>query len=224
MAIPLQKNPLLQHSIKRLTMDANQTICVKYKWHYWLIYLFVMPMAGLMGTAIIYGILKDLFAIDAPKQYFIPTWIAISVLITLWTLSKDLNKYFYLHNDHIQIGIGFKIKRVFFHEIESIVIGLPEHTPWWYRLIRFWPLTRPHYKSMMTTRSNTLLLRLPYKKYYPLCLAFSYFTNGDKFYEQFLELNESKIVGHETYSAIEIKSLTMIRLNKFLTITGGKSV
>ena len=73
-------------------MNANQIICVKYNWYYWILYLFIMPMAGMMGTAIIYGILKDLLAIDNPKQYIIPIWIfTIAIAFTVSFLPRQLN-------------------------------------------------------------------------------------------------------------------------------------
>ena len=192
-----------------------ESIIARPKPTYWLSYVLVMPVAGFMATAVIGGALCGLLDYKPTRPEFFAGWGVVTVLVTLFALNIDRRRpHFELTDTVLRIGRGASATVIPLEEIESAVFGLPEHTPWWFRVLRFAPQSRGVHGFISMTRANTLFIRFGQGRYVPLCLYYTWMQNGRELMESLRERLCEKMVGAESYTAAEVKALGLPRFSR----------
>jgi len=200
-------------------MSNDAIIRCKPKLYYWLIGVFLYPVAGFVFTAVFVRPLLFLLGIDLTGRLLIKTWLCLTLLVATWAYWHDYCRLYYtLSISTLSIGRATNAVSISFSEINSIVLALPDQLPWWIRIQRFNPKDRAAYKSLIRARELTALLRLSQNHYLPLNLAYNFLDNGPQFMTEFLYRMRSKIVGHETYTDREIDALLTALSNTLIRI------
>jgi hypothetical protein len=192
--------------------------CVPRVTH-WLLGLFYCPLAGFMLAGVVPAMigLEPWFGLQGPA--ILTAWVAATLGIMALAFSADYRRqYFTLHADHLVLGRGAAGVAIPFAEIESMVLALPEHLPWWVRLQRYSPKGRRIYKNVVKNRAGAVLLRLTGNRYLPLNMCVSHLASGRAFMQEFLRLNQSRIVGPESYIDGEIEGLATAKMNRVKVI------
>jgi hypothetical protein len=196
-------------------MNKPSIRCVP-KLYYWLLGVVVCPMASFVVTAVIIRPMFLFFESDLAGYPLLFSWLTLTAPITAWTYIRDYRRLSYtLSTDALRIGRGGSAISIPFAEIESIVISLPQKTPWWVRVQWFSPRLK---RNLMRSRELTIVVRLSGRRYLPLNLTYPYLTNGLSFMANLLRRNRNKIVGHDSYTDFEIKELTSARENTLKTL------
>ena len=197
------------------------SILARPKPTYWLSYLLVMPVAGFMFAAFIVVGGSAMLGHKPTRSEMFSAWAIVTMLITLFALNIDRRKpHFELTDTALRIGRGSYATVIPLEEIESAVFGLPEYTPWWFRIMRYAPQSSGshHFISMM--RANSLFIRLGERRYVPLCLYFTWMQNGRELMEALRERLHDKLVGAESYTAAEVKALGLAKFNRVGVVRG----
>lgn len=190
-------------------------LVVRPKPTYWLIYLLVMPVAGFIFNAMILLGLGGLLDFKPTGAQLLGGWAITTALITLFALNIDRRKpHFELTDTALSIGRGTYATVIPLVEIESAVFGLPEYTPWWFRVMRFALQSRRAYDSISVARANSLFIRFGERRYVPLCLYYTWMQNGRELMEALRERLKEKMVGAESYTPTEIAALKLPRFNR----------
>ena len=105
-------------------------------------------------------------------------------------------------------------------EIESVVFGLPAHTPWWFRMLRYGPKSHGTHRFITIARANTLFIRFSHHRYVPLFLLYSWMHNGPEIMKALHERLRDKFVGQDSYTAAEVKALGFTVFNRVQTLRG----
>jgi hypothetical protein len=184
------------------------------KFYYWLMGLWLYPLAGIVFTSILIYPAIQYSGYSHPREALLFAWITVTLAVAAWAYTRDINRLFYtLTSDALLIGRSPFATVIRFEEIESMVIGLPAHMPWWLRIQRFNPKARGYYHSLTSSRANTILVRLSKKRYLPLCLDYAFLDKGSELMQEFIRRNKSKIVNNNTYTDHEIFGLASARFN-----------
>jgi len=197
------------------------SIIARPKPTYWLSYLLVMPLAGFIFNAMILLGLGGLLDFKPTSAQLLGGWAITTALITLFALNIDRRKpHFELTDSTLRIGRGSYATVIPLVEIESAVFGLPEYTPWWFRVMRFAPQSRGshHFISMM--RANSLFIRFGEHRYVPICLCYTWMQNGRELMETLRARLRHKTVGAESYTAAEVKALGLAKFNRVGVLRG----
>jgi hypothetical protein len=178
---------------------------------YWLLYLLVMPIAGFIFTAIGLGLIALLLRLRMNPALIVPVWAVVTGAIVGWGYPRDRQRMFAsLTGDALRLGIAEDVV-IPFHEIESIVIGLPAKLPWWTFLMKANPGAL---RGLVLARDNTVVLRLINGRYLCLRFASTWIQGGRTLVLGLLEINREKVVGPETYTPEETTRLCMPPLHK----------
>jgi hypothetical protein len=197
------------------------SIIARPKPTYWLSYLLVMPVAGFMLAAFVVVGGSELLGHKPTRAEMLTGWAVATTLVTLFALNVDRRKpHFELTDTTLRIGRGPDATVIPLEEIESAVFGLPEHTPWWFRVLRFAPQSRGTHQFISMTRANTLFIRFGEGHYVPLCLYYTWMQNGSELMEALQERLCEKMVGAESYSAAEVKALGLAKFNQVGVVRG----
>lgn len=196
-----------------------ESIIARPKPTYWLSYLLVMPVAGFIFTAVIGGAIGRLLGHQPTRPEFFTAWGVVTVLVTLFALNIDRRRpHFELTDTTLRIGRGTYATVIPLEEIASAVFGLPEHTPWWFRVLRFAPQSRGTHGFISMTRANTLFIRFGQRRYVPLCLYYTWMQNGRELMEALRERLREKMVGAESYTTEEVQALGLPKFNRVGTL------
>lgn len=188
---------------------------------YWLSYLLVMPVAGFIFNAMILLGLGGLLGFKPTGAQLLGGWAITTALLTFFALNIDRRKpHFELTDSTLRIGRGAYATVIPLEEIESAVFGLPAHTPWWFRIMRFAPQSRGTHGFISMTRANTLFLRFGSGRYVPLCLYYTWMQNGRELMEALRERLREKLVGAESYTPAEMKALRLAKFNRVGVVRG----
>jgi|GEM_PF-1955660 len=198
-----------------------ESIIARPKPTYWLSYLLVMPVAGFMFAAFIVVGGSAMLGHKPTRPEMLSAWAIVTTLITLFAVNIDRRRpHFELTDSALRIGRGSYATVIPLEEIESAVFGLPEHTPWWFRIMRFAPQSRGAHQFISMTRANTLFIRFGERRYVPLCLYYTWMQNGRELMESLRERLSEKLVGAESYTAAEVKALGLAKFNRVGTLKG----
>lgn len=191
---------------------------------YWLSYVLVMPLAGFIFNAMILIGIGGLLGHKPTPPELLTGWAIATVLITLFALNIDRRKpHFELTDSTLRIGRGAYATVIPLEEIESAVFGLPEHTPWWFRILRFAPQSRGTHHFISMSRACSLFIRFGSRRYVPLCLYYTWMLNGRELMEALRERLQEKMVGAESYTPAEVAALKLAKFNRVGMLRGGDS-
>ncbi|MCF7790178.1 MAG: hypothetical protein K9N47_28930 [Prosthecobacter sp.] len=197
------------------------TILARPKPTYWLSYLLVMPVAGFMLAAVIVVGGSAMLGHKPTRPEILTAWAVATTLVTLFAFYIDRRRpHFELTDTALRIGRGSYATEIPLEEIESAVFGLPEHTPWWFRMLRFAPQSRGAHHSISAARANSLFIRFGGRRYVPLCLYYTWVQNGPELMDALRERLRDKLVGADSYTAAEVKALGLARFNRVGTLRG----
>ncbi len=195
------------------------SILARPKPTYWLNYLWLMPMAGFVFAAVIGGGLSERLDHKPTRPEMLTAWAIATTLVTLFALNVDRRKpHFELTDSTLCIGRGAYATVMPLEEIESAVFGLPAQTPWWFRMLRFAPQSHGTHPFISAARANSLFIRFGERRYVPLCLYYSWVQNGPELMTALRERLREKTVGAESYTAEEVKALSLPRFNRVGTL------
>lgn len=197
------------------------TILARPKPTYWLSYLLVMPVAGFIFAAVIVVGGSAMMDHKTTREEILSAWAVATTLITLFALNIDRRKpHFELTDSELRIGRGSYATVIPLAEIESAVFGLPEHTPWWFRIMRYAPQSRGSHHFIAMMRANSLFIRFGQRRYVPLCLYFTWMQNGRELMDTLRERLREKLVSAESYTPAEVKALSLAKFNRVGTLRG----
>ncbi len=185
---------------------------------YWLSYLLVMPVAGFICEMFLLG-LGGLLDFKPTGAQLLGGWAITTALITLFALNIERRKpHFELTDSTLSIGRGSYATVIPLVEIESAVFGLPEFTPWWFRMM-LWASQREH-DFISEARANSLFIRFGEGRYVPICLYYTWMQNGRDLMEALRGRLSHKLVGAESYTAAEVKALGLAKFNQVGEVRG----
>ena len=195
------------------------SILARPKPTYWLSYPLVMPLAGFMLTAVVGGAISERLGHKPTRPEMLTSWAMATTLITLYALNVDRRKpHFELTDTTLRIGRGASATVIPLAEIESAVFGLPTHTPWWFRMLRYAPQSRGTHGFISAARANSLFIRFGERRYVPLCLYYTWMQNGAELMNALRARLKEKIMGAESYTAAEVKALSLPIFNRVGTL------
>lgn len=118
-----------------------------------------------MSTVVVRAV-SNAFGVDFAPRQLQAMWVGLGLLLMLSAAAKDVARLVFVLNPHsLVMGRGIGATQVHFSEIESIVLGLPPHMPWWMRFMSrfmgFHPSVRTARDNLQILRANTACLRLP---------------------------------------------------------------
>jgi hypothetical protein len=181
-----------------------QSLIARPKWYYWLNYLWLTPMAGIVFSAFIVVGIGGQFGYKPTRPEMLGWWIITATLFTLFALNIDRRKPHYeLTDTTLRIGRSSYATVIPLAEIETIVFGLPAHTPWWFRMLRYGPKSHGTHRFITVARANTLFIRFTNHRYVPRFLLYSWMHNGPEIMEALRERLRDKFVGQDTYTEAE---------------------
>ncbi len=183
--------------------------------YYWLNYLWLMPVAGFMFTAVIGGAVAGLLDHKLTRTKILTGWVITTTLARLFALNIDRRKpHFELTDSTLRIGRGSYATIIPLSDIESAVFGLPEHTPWWFRMMRFAPQSRGTHHFIKSARETSLFIRFSNRRYVPLCLYYNWMRNGPELMNALREMLRDKLVSHDSYTQAEVAALNLPKFNR----------
>jgi hypothetical protein len=139
------------------------------------------------------------------------TWITCTVIFAAWiAIRAPYMMTWSLTETSLRRGKNGRGLVILFDEIESIVIGVPDLTP-------FLRVSR-NYEQMVRDRSGALFVRLRGRRAIQLTFLTFHYRGGAKLMKEFLRLNAAKIVGRETYSQDELRKFSRTGLNRLVTM------
>lgn len=200
-------------------MPAPSIIIARPTPTYWLIYLLIMPFGGFIcGDMILLG-LGWLLDFKPTGAQLLGGWAITTAIFTLLTLNIERRKpHFELTDSTLRIGHGTYATVIPLVEIESAVFGLPEYTPWWFRVI-LWT-SRREGDFISEARANSLFIRFGERRYVPICLCYTWMQNGRELMETLRARLRHKTVGAESYTAAEVRVLSLAKFNRVGTLRG----
>lgn len=178
---------------------------------YWILLFIYAPSFGL-AVASIFVVLKG----DPVTSLLHPSiglwiWVTATVIFAAWfAIRGPLVLTWSLTETSLRRG---KYKRglvIWFDEIESIVIGLPDLSP----LLR---LSR-NYEEMVGNRRGALFVRLRGRRVIQLTFLTFHYRGGAKLMKEFLRLNAAKVVGRETYNQDELRKFSRTGVNRIVSV------
>ena len=199
-------------------MNKIVTRCAPKPSYWWIVGIFC-PLVVAYGAAIFGSILSTWFGFNLQGSTLIFALLSVTAIVTAWIFIRSYRRMFYtLSDDALFLGRGSAATVIPFAEIESIVLGLPDHMPYWLRIQRFNPYGYGAYEAHSRARKDTILLRLTESRYLPLNLTSSDLANGRYLMSELVDLNQSKVVERETYTKREIQGLGFPHYNTIKTI------
>jgi hypothetical protein len=191
------------------------SIIARPKWYYWLNYLWLTPMAGIVFSALIIGGIGGHFGYKPTRPEMLEWFIIFATVFTLFALNTDRRKPHYeLTDTTLRLGRSSYVKVIPLEEIESVVHGLPAYTPWWFRLMRYGPKSHGAHRFISIARANTLFIRFSNHRCVPLFLLYSWMHNGPEIMVALHERLRDKFVGHDSYTPAEVKALGFTVFNR----------
>ena len=187
--------------------------------YYWFLGLLLFPIAVLVFLGLF--VFPVFLAIEREfsRELFLLLWPGLTVLLAGITYYRDYQKLCYeLYVDRLSLGRGASTVVIYFDQIQSIVLGLPDRLPWWIRIQKYNPKSVISYSDLLRIRRQTILLRLVHDQYLPINFNYSFLAGGKAWMESFLLLVAKKVVSAETYSAEEAAALASAKSNILLHI------
>src|ERR1041385_5355091 len=150
------------------------------RYSYWLLGILVYPAASFIFTAVTVVPLSHVFSYRVTPVLMTRVWAAVTGIVAVWAFVRDYRRLsFTLTSTSLLLGRRRAAIVIPFEAIDSMVLSLPAQLPWWFRLLRFHPVSSGSYHFVLSSREFTILLRLRGNRYLPLCLAYSFLPNGD---------------------------------------------
>ena len=178
-------------------------------------------MAGIVFSALLVGGIGGHFGYKPTRPEMLECFIIIATLFTLFALNIDRRKPHYeLTDTTLRIGRSSYATVIPLAEIESAVFGLPAHTPWWFRMLRYGSRSHGTYQFITVARANSLFIRFSNHRYVPLFLYYHWMHNGPELMNALRERLREKTVGAESYTPAEVKALGLPVLNRVKTLRG----
>jgi len=193
----------------------NAVVMTKPSQQFWLQLLFI-PFATVVAVAMPLGIYVSITHADVSRSVALVIWACLSAIVLGYCIVHDPHVLTWtLTENDLRRGRKRNDIVISFEEIDSIVIGLPPHLPWYLQLTRFHRACR----NLVALRRMTLLLRLHGGRLLPLNLMTVQYQNGQALMESLLRLNESKVTGPETYTEAEIRRLkSAVGFNRIINV------
>jgi hypothetical protein len=102
--------------------------------------------------------LRELLGFNLQRSALIFAWLSVTAIFLAWSYTRTYRRLFCtLSDDALFVGRGPAATVVPFAEIESIVLGLPDHMAWWIRIDRFNPMGGYGYEYHAHAREVTML-------------------------------------------------------------------
>lgn len=189
----------------------TRTITVSPKPAYWSLYFIVMPLAGFVLFAVVGGAIATLLGNQLTGKAVITGWILTTIAVTLFSLQRDLQRSFLSYEGTtLTIGRGAWSTRIPHDDIGSIVTGLPDELPVWFRLLRF----HPSFRQIEQLREKSLVLRIQGGKLIALAANIANLRNGDLLLHRLVHDNSHQLEPVGSFTDEEIKALKSPRWNR----------
>jgi hypothetical protein len=144
--------------------------------------------------------------------------------LTVWSLIAGIGvianwisvrrMYFAVMPGQLQIGRSPHETIVEFSEIESLVVGLPPDQSRLARIARFDHTTAGARIVVAQMRREAVFIRLHSGHYLALYISTFWFANADALKSTLLQRNREKLIGADSYTPEEVKSLARVYFNR----------
>jgi hypothetical protein len=194
---------------------SNLPILARPKAGYWWSYVLVMPFAGLMLSALLHAVVTNWLDFQPAQHEVQAMWATATALLTLLVIRFDRTRLHYeLTDTALQLGRGNSAQVLHFTELDSVVLGLPPHTPRWLRWMHFHPRIRASLRNLEDQRATALYLRFRDGRFLPLTLNFRWLDRGPELMAALRERLRESFVAHDSYTADEVAALKWPRWNR----------
>ena len=194
---------------------CNLPILARPKARYWWSYVLVMPFAGLMLSAVLHAVVTKVLDFRPAPHEVQAMWATATALLTLLVIRFDRTRLHYeLTDTALQLGRGTVAQVLHFADLDSVVLGLPPHTPRWLRWMRFHPGIRASLRNLADQRATALYLRFRDGRFLPLSLDFRWLHRGPDLMAALRERLQESFVAHDSYTTDEVAALKWPRWNR----------
>jgi hypothetical protein len=169
-------------------------------------------------TPVVLWSLNQHLRLEPSTEITLATWAIVSGIGTFCIWTTIQTTYFAVTPNLLQVGRSPRETIVEFSEIESIVISLPAQQSWLLRAGQISHYNHLSYRMMAEKRKASVLLRLRGGKYLALHVSPFLVTNAESVQSALLSLNRSKILGADSYTPEEVRSLGNIYFNMVRTM------
>jgi hypothetical protein len=200
------------------TPTTNPIIVVVPGKSYWRLYWFLAPLAGVyLGGPLVVAI-NLLLHKKEPWTILLEVLVVgviMALLIAYVSIRRDKRKLrCSLYADRLVLGGGSDQQEVLFHDIESIVVGLPRRLSWFLRL----GTLHPAGGAVIALRATAVVIRIKERRALALNLSMIRATNTRELLDRFVELNADKFMRTANYTPEEEKAFSKsIPMNKIIT-------
>ncbi len=178
---------------------------------YWIALCTHSPVVGFAPAALFLALKGDPVASLFYPSISMFTWITCTVIFAGWlAIRAPYMMTWSLTETSLRRGKNGRGLVILFDEIESIVIGLPDLSPW----LRF----SRNYEQMVRDRSGAFFVRLSGRRAIQLTFLTFHYRGGAKLMEEFLRLNVAKVVGRETFTQDELRKFSRTGLNRMVAM------
>jgi hypothetical protein len=174
--------------------------------------------AWLAATAVLLWSLNQHLRLEPSIEITLTTWAIVSGIGIICTWATIRATYFEVTPNLLQVGRSQRETIVEFSDIESIVTSLPAQQSWLLRAGQVSHYNHLSYRMMAEKRQASVLLRLRGDKYLALHISPFLVTNAESVKSTLLSLNRSKILGTDSYTPEEVRSLGNIYFNMVRTM------
>lgn len=182
----------------------TRTITVSPRPAYWSLYFIVMPMVGFVLFAVVGGAIAALLGNQLTGKAVITGWILTTIAVTLFSLRRDLQRSCLSYEGTtLTIGRGAWSTRIPHDDIESVIVGLPDELPVWFRLLGL----HPSFRQIEQLREKSLVFRIRGGKLIALAANIANPRNGDLLLQRLVHDNSHRLEPVGSYTDDEIKTL-----------------
>ncbi|MFO1029667.1 MAG: hypothetical protein U1F60_01190 [Planctomycetota bacterium] len=182
---------------------------------YWWGYVLTMPLLGLILSGLLFAVGSRLLDHGPTPREARILWATVTALLTVPVLHFDRTRLHYeLTATTLQLGRGSSAQVLHFADLDSVVLGLPSHTPRWIRLLGFHPTIRTTIRFVAHQRENAIYLRFRDGRFVPLFLSYRWLHRGPDLMVALRERLQEWFVAHDSYTVDEVAALKRPRWNR----------
>jgi hypothetical protein len=152
--------------------------------------------------------------LELSRETGLTVWSVIAGVGTIANWISVRRMYFAVMPGQLQVGRSPHETIIEFSEIESLVVGLPPDQSRMARIARFDHMTSGARKVVEQMRRDAVFIRLRSGHYLALYISTFWFANADALKSTLLQRNREKVIGADSYTPEEVKSLARVYFNK----------
>ncbi len=199
-----------------MSTEATPLIVVRPRmWVWWTLFLY-LPLGLFVPIGFLLAFVEAVSDWRPSPAMIWSAWGCLLVVVMTWCCIYDPELLTWTLTT-TDLRRGKKWPKVIFRfdDVESIVIGVPPHMPWFLS----WGCIHPAFRRAWALRCLSVFVRLRGGRRIPLNLLSRQFLDGYMLMEQFVRLHATKVVGHDTYTDQELRKMERADLNRVFSVS-----